>query len=769
MRPVPAAVCLCLVATTAFPQLDLTGDVEEDFAGAGVLVVARPEDAQDANDWNVRDVRFAYDPVTDEMSVGFNLAGDAADAASPCVRFDFDRDGRFDAVAGGCAGAEGLAVAATRRPAGGVALVIERFAQLSGCVTENFVVEATLGADTLRGTAWGLGTYPASDAAGTGVSLRVWAPFAKGVAVVGMDDEEPDEEIALARERGGPTWGAFVPSAVGGQRVKYVVLGADDQQREKKDPRSRQVTDSAGRTALYDPRAFDWDEGSNRIAPWNELVLYQLHVGSFHSNENVRAPALDQAASKLDYLEDLGINAIALLPVHHFPGPFSGGYDPTDFFAVARQYGGPDAFKRFVAACHRRNIAVLADVVYNHVGPHENELWKYDGWHEGNYGGIYFYQDDRSRTPFGDRLDYGREEVRSFILDNLWMYLCEYRVDGIRWDSTVNIRRTGHDGHDLPDGARVIREGNRLIKRHRPHAISIAEDLQDWADLTKPIEEGGFGFDSQWGSAFYWSLFPALTTSDDHARDMQRVGDAIGAMHHGNALSRVLYTENHDEAWILNRKRRLPDAIDGANPFSYWARKRSTLGAAILLTSPGVPMLFMGQEFYATGDWRDAVPMEWTMNDTQRRILALYKNLIALRRNGGGASAGLAGRHVNVFQKNDTDKVLAYHRWEAGGPGDDVIVVANFSYQPKRQYRVGLPAAGTWTVRANTDAREHADDYSDVGGSNYAAEPIAWNGFAQSAELEIGPYSALILSQDAARPVTEPAAPAAPSGLRLTP
>jgi len=759
----------------ACASMALTGDVERDFIGASVMIVNNPSDGT-LPGHRLIDVRFVYDPVDDQLHVGMNFAV-ADDAVAEAfrdgnpiyIRFDFERDGIFDVIAGvgtplatnGFVLAKSLnrddqnlpedfgeilADHPVHQPIGlptfeqpDVEFSIGHFSQIAGCRTENFLIEVSAGSDHfIRGTAFGLGIVPVADAAGTGISFRVWAPFAQEVSVTGLLHHAA---IPLLREEGLDTWKIFVVDGQSASGVVYVITGANGEYLEKRDPRSRAVTSSRGKSLVYDPFAYAWDEGDPAIDPWNEWVIYQLHVGSFHG-----AGTLDDVIAKLDYLKELGINAIAPLPVLEFPGRNSGGYNPCDPFAIAHQYGGPDAFKRLVEACHRRNMAVIVDVIYNHLGPTDIDLWKFDGWYEDRFGGIYFYQDERADTDFGPRPDFGRPEVRSYILDNLQMFLCEYRVDGFRWDSTVNVRR-GRKG-DIPDGRRVMFEGNCLIRNFNPQAISIAEDLQDWPELTNP--EGSYRFDSQWGSGFYHTLYQALVNANDSDRRVTDIARMIGLRDNENAFTRLVYSENHDEVWELNRKRRLPDRIDENDPLSYWARKRSTLGAAIMMTAPGIPMIFMGQEFLSTGTWRDGETMNWTMTEEQEKIHQLYRDLIPLRRNSGGSTGGLAGQQVNVFRVDDEKKVIAYHRYDQGGAGDDVVVVANFSVTPLQGYRIGFPRPGTWHVRFNSDSGIYGDDFTDIGGDHYETEEMPLDHLANSGEIDIGPYSVVILSQDSA-------------------
>jgi len=192
------------------------------------------------------------------------------------------------------------------------------------------------------------------------------------------------------------------------------------------------VTNSVGHGIIYDHGAFDWEGDDFHLAGHHELVIYELHIGSFYTRTD-EVGTLELAMDKFDHLVRLGVNVVQVMPIAEFAGDYSWGYNPAHIFAVESAYGGPDAFKTFVKEAHRRGLAVVLDVVYNHFGPSDLDLWQFDGWSENDKGGIYFYNDARSVTPWGDtRPDYGREEVRRFIHDNAMMWLHDYHVDGLR-------------------------------------------------------------------------------------------------------------------------------------------------------------------------------------------------------------------------------------------------------------------------------------------------------------------------------------------------
>jgi 1,4-alpha-glucan branching enzyme len=234
---------------------------------------------------------------------------------------------------------------------------------------------------------------------------------------------------------------------------------------------------------------------------------------------------------------------------------------------------------------------------------------------------------------------------------------------------------------------------------------------------------------------------------NDGDRDMGAVRDAIVKRLGGDALHRVIFTESHDAD--ANGNERLPEAIWPGNAGSWFSRKRSTLAGAVVLSTPGIPMLFQGQEFLADAWFGDKIPLNWGRMTTYSGVWLFYRDMIALRRNRAGTTRGLRGQSVNVFHVNDADKVIAYHRWDRGGPGDDVVVLANFANRSYTSYRLGFPRPGFWRVRLNSDWEGYGNgDYANTPSFDTLAVPSPADGMPCSAELGIGPYTAVILSQD---------------------
>lgn len=583
-----------------------------------------------------------------------------------------------------------------------------------------------------------------------GAAFRVWAPHADAVAVAGDFNGWADDRDPLALDGGG-YWSGEVRSARAGHRYRYVIWNGAERL-ERKDPYARDVDHSNGPSVIVEhDDGFDWGNDEFRMPPWNELIVYEMHLGTFNDELGGEPGTLATAIARLSHIAELGANAVQIMPLTEFPGDYSWGYNPSDIFALESKYGHPDDLKIFVKAAHGLGLAVIIDVVYNHLGPNDLTTWRFDGQHAPDKGGIYFYDDWRSWTPWTDtgRPDYRRGEVRQYLRDNALYWLDDFRADGLRWDMTVYIRTVFGNGADsgqsLPEGFTLMQWINREIDARWPWKISIAEDLQDNAWMTRAANAGGAGFDAQWAANFVHPVRRALIAGRDEERSMRELRDAILGGYDGDAFKRVIYTESHDE--VANGRARLPHDIAPQEPGGWFARKRSTLGAALVFTAPGIPMIFQGQEFLEDEWFRDIDPIDWSKKDRFAGIFRMYRDLARMRRDRG-RFAGLQGHHANVFHCNDQDKMIAFHRWDRGGAGDDVIVVLNLANRAYDNYAIGFPRAGDWRVRFNSDWSGYSADFTSHPGYHTVAGPGGHDGMNFQGPIGIGPYAALILTQD---------------------
>lgn len=423
--------------------------------------------------------------------------------------------------------------------------------------------------------------------------FRVWAPAADKVRV-----EVAGTRHSL-RQSGGGWWEAEVEAAQPGMDYAYFL---NDEDLALPDPRSLcQPHGVHGRSRIYDQSAFQWKDSGWEAPPLASAILYELHVGTFTPEGT-----LDAAQKKLNALHELGVTHVELMPVNSFPGVQGWGYDGVDLFAPHEPYGGPDALKRFVNACHARGLAVLLDVVYNHLGPAGNYLGKF---------GPYFTH--AHNTPWGDAVnleDAGSHEVRRFFCDNALMWLRDYHFDGLRLDAVHAYMDRSAINFMEQLGAEV----RALEAQTGRSAVIIAEsDLNDPRVVTAR-EAGGYGLDAQWSDDFHHALFTALTEDPSgYYADFGSLADIAKALRevfvvdgcyspyrdrmHGRPVvnlpaSRFLgYSQNHDQVGNRAKGERIAQIVSPG---------RAKIAAALVLTAPFVPMIFQGEEWAASAPFQ---------------------------------------------------------------------------------------------------------------------------------------------------------------------
>jgi 1,4-alpha-glucan branching enzyme len=579
-----------------------------------------------------------------------------------------------------------------------------------------------------------------------GTTFRVWAPAATAVSVVGTFNNWDKNAHPLQAETDG-NWAADLPGVKAGDGYKFV-LTTPTGELTRNDPYARAVTNSSGYSLVFDPQDFDWEGDSFQMPTWNDLVIYELHIGTFNAQEAGHPGTFRSAIERLGYLQSLGINCIEIMPATEFPGAYSWGYNPSNPFALESDYGGAEAFRELVKAAHQHGMAVVLDVVYNHFGPGDLDLWQFDGWSENGGGGIYFYNDWRAKTPWGEnRPDYSRPEVRRYILENALMWLEDYHCDGLRMDAISFVRNVhGEDdpGANLPEGWNLMQWVNSEIQQRQPWKITIAEDLRSNPGITGHIDQGGQGFSAQWDASFIYPVHEVLKTAEDADRNLHTLAGAICTAYNGDAFQRVIYTESHDE--VANGKHRLPEEIVPGDVENYYAKKRMVLGASLVFTAPGIPMLFQGQEFLAPGSFNDAEPLDWAWAEAHGGLTQLYRDLIALRRDLRGVTPGLRGQGCRVFHINNDDKIIAFARWD-GHVEDATIIIANFANQPRPNYTIGLPAEGEWNLRFNSDWAGYDANFQDFPSFGTHAQSGEYDGFPQHGSFDLGPYAVVVLSR----------------------
>ena len=422
--------------------------------------------------------------------------------------------------------------------------------------------------------------------------FRIWAPRAQKLQLK-LNEREP---LAMEGPDAKGWWCRAVQDA--GPNIDYAFL-VDDDPTPYPDPRSAwQPRGVHAASRVYNQSAFQWTDRNWHSPPLSAGIVYEMHIGTF-SEEGT----FDGAIHHLDYLKDLGITHLEVMPVNEFAGQRGWGYDGVFLFAPFEPYGGPDGFKRFVDACHAKNLAVILDVVYNHFGP------------VGNYTNKFApYLTERYHTPWGAAVNFnegGSDEVRRFFCDNALMWLKDYHVDGLRLDATHEYidRSAVHFMEQL--SAEVEQLGATLGRRF---ALIAESDLND-PKFVRPREAHGYGMDAQWSDDFHHSLFTLLWcdpgrgyyddfgTMDDLAKSLKRVFvyDGVYSSYrkhrHGRPVNDLSahhflgYIQNHDQ--VGNRA-----VGERVEHLSGMDAAKVALG--IVLTAPFVPMLFMGEEFAAS-------------------------------------------------------------------------------------------------------------------------------------------------------------------------
>jgi 1,4-alpha-glucan branching enzyme len=596
-----------------------------------------------------------------------------------------------------------------------------------------------------QGTQPGMGSIPYAG----GVTFRVWAPNAASVFVEGDFNNWSQTASPLAAEGDG-IWSNDVAGAAVGQTYRYVMSSPGFPTDNRRDPYSRVVTQAdynLGNSIIYDTSAYQWKRAPFTAPPLKSLMIYEMEIGTFVWVAGGTSGTFQSAISRLPQIVSLGFNAVEVLPVNENPPNNSIGYGPSDQMAVENEtYGGPDNFKAFVDACHSAGLAVILDIVHNHWGPWDLQTNQFDGWYTTEYpGGIYFYDEANWNSPFGPRPNYSSANVAQYIYDSLSMWIDEYRIDGFRWDSVSNIYNTNSGtGAYLPDGWTLLQNANAQTVTANSAFINIAEDLTGNATVTAAPAQGGAGFASQWNGNFVSPMRAQLTETSDSAVNMQAVASSIGQAFNGVFTQNLNYTESHNE--VSDGGQRLTTLIDPSDPTGWLALKKSTLGAAILFTSPGVPMIYQGQEFVENEPLAVNMPLQWKLATQFASIRKLWGTLAAVRANKSGHTPNLAGDGLNIYQVDNTNKLIAYERFDSQAPGT-VVVIANFTGATESNIKVGFPASGTWTTRFNSDSTAYSSTFSGDGSVAVKATGGAYSGMPYSGRVTIGPYSVLILSQ----------------------
>ncbi len=469
-----------------------------------------------------------------------------------------------------------------------------------------------------------------------------------------------------------------------------------------------------------------------------DMVIYELHIGSLGFGKE-RPGDLGDAMGFLDHLVDVGVNAVELLPMAEFSGNAAWGYGDTHHFCIESSAGGRDKYRHFVRECHRRGIAVIQDVVYNHYDSEAMRAqWQYDS--TAPEQNIYYWYEGRTSdyaNPNGGYLDNGssgfaprfhEEVVRHQFISSAAFLIEEMHVDGLRVDLTQAIHRDNAlhaNGRSIGDanmfGQKLLREWSRTLHMIKPAVMLIAEDHTGWDAVTKLPAQGGLGFDARWEAAFYHNLIGDSDMAGDKARLLKRAGyggdellqiDRFSEALYGSSYNRVVFHESHDESGNSGGSGRTMVTAVNAAPLigttRIAAEARSRICFGLTLLSAGTPMFFMGEEIGAQKPYTYNNFMENREDILGERIgngkylFRFYQDIISLRRR----LRPVRSHNIDILHASNVNRIIAFKRWSDNG---EIIIVASLNNRPFTDGYViekdllAIPNAG-WKEVFNSDA-----------------------------------------------------------------
>ena len=588
-----------------------------------------------------------------------------------------------------------------------------------------------------------------------GVLFAVWAPSAERVSVVG-DFNGWDGRIHPMRARGSSgIWELFIPGLDSGQPYKYEIRCRDDGKLLlKTDPYGQHFELRPGTASLI-PResVFEWNDGpwlENRSrSDWrhNPVSIYEVHLGSWRRDEHGRFLNYRTLGQDLvEYVRQTGFTHIELLPITEHPLDASWGYQTTGYYAPTSRFGSPDDFRYFVDLCHRNGIGVLLDWVPAHFPRDSFGLARFDGT------ALYEHQDPRrgEHADWGTLIyNYGRNEVSNFLLSSAIYWMEEFHLDGLRVDAVASMLYHDYSrdndqwlpniygGRENLEAVSFLRELNTVTHSAYPGTVVIAEESTAWPGVSRPVNLGGLGFSMKWN----------LGWMHDSLNYMQH--DPVHRKYHHNDLTFGLlyaFTENfvlpfsHDE--VVHGKQSMLYKQSG-DDWQQFANLR--LLYTYMYTSPGKKLLFMGNEIAQGREWNFDTSIEWELLDYEyhrgvQKLVSdlnrLYREIPAMHRYDFD-SEGFDWIDCNAAEQS----MLSYIRRD----GEDFIVVAlNFTPVPRHHYRIGVPAAGEYRERFNSDSGYYGG--SDLGNRGLVeAEPVPWDGHPYSIALTLPPLAGIVL------------------------
>jgi len=587
-----------------------------------------------------------------------------------------------------------------------------------------------------------------------GTSFAVWAPNAIGVRVIGDFDGWDGRANPMRSLGASGVWELFIPGLPAGTRYKFRILGRDGRWHERADPMAFATEVPPATASVVSRSDYQWrDErwlAKREATRWVDapMSVYEVHLGSWRQGLGYRELA-DQLG---DYLEAHGFTHVELLPVAEHPFGGSWGYQVTAYYAPTARFGAPDDFRYFVDSLHARGIGVIMDWVPAHFPKDEWALARFDGTP------LYEHEDPRrgEHPDWGTLVfDFGRNEVRNFLVANALYWIDEFHVDGLRVDAVASMlyldysREPGewlpnvHGGRENLDAVRFLQELNGTVYKHHGGAVMIAEESTAWPGVTRSTRVGGLGFGFKWNMGWMHDTLRYAGHDPVHR-----------SFHHNELTFSLMYawSENfvlplsHDE--VVHGKGSLWARMPG-DDWNKAAGLRTLL--AYMWAHPGKQLLFMGGEFGQTREWSESRSLDWELleqprHDGIRRLVADLN--AAYRANPALYAADNRPEGFSWIDANDSgNNVASFLRLAPELPGAALACVANFAGLPHWNYRVGLPSAGRWREILNTDAEIYGGSgVGNLGAVNAQAHP--WHGRPASALLQLPPQGVVWLVPD---------------------
>jgi 1,4-alpha-glucan branching enzyme len=595
-----------------------------------------------------------------------------------------------------------------------------------------------------------------------GTAFAVWAPSAKAVSVVG-DFNSWDGRLHAMRSLGSSgIWELFLPGAEPGTRYKYEILTGEHELLLKADPYAQEAEQPPKTASVVTQSRHSWtkeearwlEDRGERTPLRDAMSIYEVHLGSWRLNtlEGNRPLSYLELADELSaYVKDMGFTHVELLPVMHHPFTGSWGYQVTGYFAPSPRQGSPDDLRRFIERMHANGIGVILDWVPAHFPRDEFGLVRFDGT------ALYEHVDPRrgAHPDWGTLVfNFGRHEVRNFLIASALFWLREYHADGIRVDAVASMlyldysREEGewipnqYGGREDLDAMAFLKEMNEVIYAREPGIISAAEESTAWPGVSRPTYLGGLGFGFKWNMGWMHDTLVYFAHDPIYRR-----------FHHHELTFSLLYafSENyilplsHDE--VVHGKGSLYSKMPG-DRWQKLANLRSMY--AYMWAHPGKKLLFMGGELAQEQEWSHERSLDWHLLETPQHagVQALVRDLNRLYRDEPALwqlDSDPAG--FWWIEPNDADSnVIAFARQSRDG--ERVLVfVANLSPVPRPAYRLGLPRATRWREAINTDSTFYGG--SDVGNLGAVKpEPIPWHNQPVSAKITLPPLAAVWLVPD---------------------